>query len=156
MGGISESGFVIRQGAGEDGGPAGVFAGRVTSQNNGGFASVRTRNLEPPLDLGAFEGLQLRVKGDGMRYKLIIRCDAGWDSVGYTQGFNTQPGEQIRKTTSDGLAGCAVSVGAFLPLCTLARCPGTPPCGTTPPAGNSCSLAHWPATLPLCCFCPAT
>lgn len=94
MGGISESGFVIRQGAGEDGGPAGVFAGRVTSQNNGGFASVRTRNLEPPLDLGAFEGLQLRVKGDGMRYKLIIRCDAGWDSVGYTQGFNTQPGWQ--------------------------------------------------------------
>ena len=96
MGGISESGFVVRQGAGEDGGPAGVFAGRVTTQNNGGFASVRTRNLEPALDLDAFEGLQLRVRGDGMRYKLIIRCDPGWDSVGYTQGFDTQPGEQIR------------------------------------------------------------
>lgn len=38
-------------GAGEDGGPAGVFAGNVTTANNGGFASVRCRNIEPPLDL---------------------------------------------------------------------------------------------------------
>lgn len=41
----------LHAGAGEDGGPAGVFAGNVTSANNGGFASVRCRNAEPPLDL---------------------------------------------------------------------------------------------------------
>lgn len=92
MGGISESGFAIRQGAGEDGGPCGVFGGNVTSANNGGFASVRTRNLEPPLDLSGADGLELRVKGNGLRYKLILRCDNGWDTVGYTGYFDTQPG----------------------------------------------------------------
>lgn len=43
-------------GAGEGGGPCGVFAGSVTTANNGGFASVRTRNLEPPLDLSGGVG----------------------------------------------------------------------------------------------------
>ena len=38
-------------GLGEDGGLVGVFSGLVTSANNGGFASVRSRNLSPPLDL---------------------------------------------------------------------------------------------------------
>ncbi|KAL4444961.1 hypothetical protein ABPG77_004011 [Micractinium sp. CCAP 211/92] len=94
MGGISESGFAIRQGVGEDGGPCGVFAGSVTTANNGGFASVRTRNLEPPLDLSGYNGIELRVKGDGKRYKLIIRDSAGWDTVGYTASFDTQPGWQ--------------------------------------------------------------
>lgn len=42
---------LLHAGAGEDGGPAGVFAGNVTTANNGGFASVRCRNIEPPLDL---------------------------------------------------------------------------------------------------------
>lgn len=91
MGGVSQSGFFVQQGAGEHGGPAGLFAGNVTSDNNGGFASVRTRNLEPPLDLGAYEGLELRLKGDGLRYKCVIRCDSGWDSVVYTTSFDTQP-----------------------------------------------------------------
>jgi hypothetical protein len=141
-------------GAGEAGGPAGVFSGTTTTANNGGFASVRTRNAEPPLDLGgearpawplpchafwaaavpcvlgcrramrsglppalaplschavltanppglppcpghpAYEGLELRLKGDGQRYKLILRCSPGWDTVGYTASFPTQPGWQ--------------------------------------------------------------
>jgi Complex I intermediate-associated protein 30 (CIA30) len=40
MGGVSESGFEIRAGAGEAGGPAGVFSGAVSTSNSGGFASV--------------------------------------------------------------------------------------------------------------------
>jgi hypothetical protein len=90
MGGVSQSNFSIIQGAGEDGGPAGVFAGNVTTANNGGFASVRCRNIEPPLDLSAYEGLELQVKGNGLRYKCIIRTDPGWDAVGYTLAFDTQ------------------------------------------------------------------
>jgi Complex I intermediate-associated protein 30 (CIA30) len=31
------------------------------TENNGGFASVRTRNIEPAADLAAYEGLALRV-----------------------------------------------------------------------------------------------
>lgn len=48
----------------------------------------------PPCTPAAYEGLELRIKGDGKRYKLIIRCDPGWDSVGYTKSFDTQPGGQ--------------------------------------------------------------
>ncbi|KAL3146124.1 hypothetical protein ABBQ38_015471 [Trebouxia sp. C0009 RCD-2024] len=40
MGGVSQSGFEVRQGAGEGGQPSGVFSGQVSSSNNGGFASV--------------------------------------------------------------------------------------------------------------------
>lgn len=60
-----------------------AFTGDVSVANNGGFASVRSRNFEPPLDLGAYEGIELRVKGDGQRYKLILRCEPGWDSISY-------------------------------------------------------------------------
>ena len=40
MGGVSESGFAVVSGAGQDGQPAGIFSGLVSSSNNGGFASV--------------------------------------------------------------------------------------------------------------------
>ena len=45
---------------------------------------VRTRNFEPSLDLGAYGGLGLRVKGDGLRYKCTVRTDTNWDGIGYT------------------------------------------------------------------------
>jgi hypothetical protein len=44
---------------------------------------VRCKNFEPSLDLAAYEGLRLRLLGNGLRYKCIIRTDAGWDGVGY-------------------------------------------------------------------------
>jgi len=44
---------------------------------------VRTRNLEPAADLGAFEGISLRVKGNGLRFKCIIRIDANWDGIAF-------------------------------------------------------------------------
>jgi hypothetical protein len=42
--------------------------GVVSTDNSGGFASVRCRNWEPPLDLGAYEGVRLRLRGDGQRW----------------------------------------------------------------------------------------
>lgn len=93
MGGVSSSGFEVRQGAGENGGPGGVFAGNVTTANNGGFASTRTRNLSPALDLSGYDGFELRVRGDGQRYKFVVKTDLGWDGVGYTSSFDTKAGE---------------------------------------------------------------
>eukprot|EP00884_Botryococcus_braunii_P010727 jgi/Botrbrau1/19656/Bobra.0003s0021.2 len=93
MGGVSESGFEVRAGAGERGGPAGVFSGAVSTSNSGGFASVRCRNMEPRLDLSSYEGIALRIKGDGLRYKAILRTDTGWDSISYCRSFDTKPGE---------------------------------------------------------------
>ncbi|KAI8474181.1 MAG: complex I intermediate-associated protein 30-domain-containing protein [Monoraphidium minutum] len=94
MGGVSESGLALVPGAGEGGAPALVFRGTVSTDNNGGFASVRCRNWEPALDLGAYAGLRLRLRGNGLRYKLIVRTDSGWDGIGYTASFDTADGWQ--------------------------------------------------------------
>ncbi len=66
-----------------------IFSGNVSTDNNGGFASVRTRNLVPPLNLSDYEGIELRVIGDGKRYKFITRCEGKWDGVGYCYSFDT-------------------------------------------------------------------
>src|SRR6476469_9159386 len=82
MGGTSESSIVLTDNTA-------IFTGNVSTANSGGFASVRTRNFDPPLNLTGFSGLQLRVKGDGKRYKLIVRSEAKWDGIGYCYSFDT-------------------------------------------------------------------
>jgi hypothetical protein len=82
MGGVSASSF---QSAPE----GAIFSGEVSVANSGGFASVRTRNFEPPLNLVGSTGLTLRVKGDGKRYKFLIRDGDSWDSVAYACSFDT-------------------------------------------------------------------
>lgn len=89
MGGVSQSTFLIDATGSEDGGPAGIFKGVVSTANNGGFTSIRTKNFDVPEDLSAYDGLRLEVKGDGHRYKLIIRTSADWDTIGYTASFDT-------------------------------------------------------------------
>ncbi|XP_057544675.1 protein HIGH CHLOROPHYLL FLUORESCENCE PHENOTYPE 173, chloroplastic [Amaranthus tricolor] len=93
MGGVSESTFIIDPKGGENGGAVGIFRGNVSTANNGGFTSVRTRNFPVPEDLSAYDGLELRLKGDGRRYKLIVRTSSDWDTVGYTASFDTVGGQ---------------------------------------------------------------
>jgi hypothetical protein len=82
MGGVSQSGLSpTEQGA--------LFSGVVSTDNSGGFASVRTRNFEPSLDLQDYTGIELRVRGDGNRYKFILRDETRWDGVGYSHSFDT-------------------------------------------------------------------
>jgi hypothetical protein len=84
MGGMSQSQMLTS--------PAGgVFSGNVSTNNSGGFVSVRTRNFEPALDLSRATGLRLRLKGDGQRYKFLLRSDVGWDSVAFAASFDTVP-----------------------------------------------------------------
>eukprot|EP00898_Chlorokybus_atmophyticus_P008474 jgi/Chlat1/8628/Chrsp86S00660 len=97
MGGVSESALRVvrdyegeKEGGGDKPTSVAVFGGVVRTENRGGFASVRTKNYEPALDLSAYDGIALRVKGDGMRYKFIIRCDTNWDGVSYCRSFDTQ------------------------------------------------------------------
>ena len=82
MGGVSQSQIKLADGKA-------IFAGVVSTENNGGFASVRTRNFEPPMNLAGYEGIELRVTGDGKRYKFITRCEGKWDGVGYCYSFDT-------------------------------------------------------------------
>ncbi|WP_218079311.1 CIA30 family protein [Anthocerotibacter panamensis] len=84
MGGVSESKLLVVEGGA-------LFTGRVSTANSGGFASVRTRDFNPRLDLSRFSGIALRVKGDGQRYKFLLRTDERWDSVAYSASFDTVP-----------------------------------------------------------------
>lgn len=84
MGGVSEGGLVMEK---EN---IALFQGNVSLENNGGFASVRTI----PLDyaLAEYEGLRLRVLGDGKVYKLRVHTDGYFDGVAYQTDFQTQAG----------------------------------------------------------------
>lgn len=93
MGGVSVSSIESMEREGEGGRPAMVFRGQVSIDNSGGFASVRSKNFDPPLDVSAFNGIELRVKGDGQRYKVILRTEPGWDSVCYCYSFDTRKGQ---------------------------------------------------------------
>jgi len=88
MGGVSESGIhLVEQVA--------LFAGNVSTENSGGFASVRTRNFDSPLNLSQYDGIELRVKGDGKRYKFILRTETKWDGIAYSYSFDTVSNEWI-------------------------------------------------------------
>jgi uncharacterized protein YbjT (DUF2867 family) len=82
MGGVSQSGMQLVEGTA-------LFAGNVSTDNSGGFASVRTRNFDTPINLAEYEGVELRVRGDGKRYKFFIRTEARWDGVAYSYSFDT-------------------------------------------------------------------
>ena len=45
------------------------LAGEVSAAHGGGFASARTRDADPPWDLTPYDGIRLRLRGDGQRYK---------------------------------------------------------------------------------------
>jgi uncharacterized protein YbjT (DUF2867 family) len=82
MGGVSVSNFQILE-------KTAVFAGNVSTASSGGFASVRTKNFSPVIDLSGYTGVRLRVKGDGQRYKIFLRTESIWDGVGYSCSFDT-------------------------------------------------------------------
>ncbi len=88
MGGISASSFQMQS-------DAALFTGNVSTENSGGFASVRTRNFDPPLNLTGHSGIELRLKGDGQRYKFLVRDEDSWDSLAYTYSFDTVPNQWI-------------------------------------------------------------
>lgn len=82
MGGISASRLRLTESG------TGVFEGDVSLANNGGFASIR--RPVGPLDLRAFRGVVLRVRGDGQRYRLRLRTDNRFDGIAWQAGFATR------------------------------------------------------------------
>ncbi len=69
--------------------PAGhaVFEGVVSLDNNGGFASVRSR--AGALGAPGIVAYVLEVRGDGKRYKLNLRIDDAFYGVNYQAAFDT-------------------------------------------------------------------
>jgi Complex I intermediate-associated protein 30 (CIA30) len=84
MGGVSESGLQIVNGRA-------FFKGNVSIDRGGGFASIRTQNFNPPLDLSNYQGISLKVRGSGagQRYKLFLRPSEQWDGISYGYSFDT-------------------------------------------------------------------
>lgn len=82
MGGVS-SGRMTRTADG-----TAAFEGRVSLENNGGFASVRSRSQQ--IDLSEYAGLRVRVRGDGRRYKINLKTDTSFDGLLYRVAFDTQ------------------------------------------------------------------
>ena len=100
----------------------GVFAGVVSLENNGGFASVRA-SLENT-DLSEYDGLTVRVLGDGKRYRLRLRTDKRFDGVAYQAIFNTTgEGWQVVVCPDRGGGGVGESsAGAVVPAKPVAVC----------------------------------
>ena len=84
MGGVSSSKFFINP----DG--TATFSGTVSPDNNGGFASARAPIIN---DFKDFEGVTIRVKGDGNIYSLRFRTDTNFDGISYQAKFKTESGE---------------------------------------------------------------
>ncbi len=82
MGGLSKSKFIL-----SDSNTA-IFSGNVTLENNGGFASTRTKAMQFQLD--GFKGILIRVKGDGKKYQFRIRTNDRFDGVSYGYQFETK------------------------------------------------------------------
>lgn len=88
MGGVSES--FVKAESGDL-----VFGGMTRTENRGGFCSIRTKDFEKPINLDAFDGIRLRVKGDGQRYKMIVRCERKWDGLANCLSFDTVKDEWV-------------------------------------------------------------
>lgn len=83
MGGISRSEIVF------SGNGTATFQGTLSLDNNGGFASTRTKPR--PYGLDGYAGLLVRIRGDGNDYQLRIRTDDRFDGISYRSRFATQP-----------------------------------------------------------------
>jgi len=70
-----------------------LFHGRLSLENNGGFASSRRRPRT--YDLAGFEGVAFQVKGDGGRYQFRIRMGDKFDEIAYRAEFATVAGKWL-------------------------------------------------------------
>ena len=75
-----------------------TFAGSLSPENNGGFASTRASlTVTPPADAKA---VRLRVRGDGKVYQFRVRTDANWDGPAYRHTFQTEQAAAQNETDS--------------------------------------------------------
>ena len=108
MGGVSRSRMIPQE-------RFASFQGTLSLENNGGFASVRSPELDERLE--NVDSIRLKVRGDGRTYQLSIRTDRVFDGVRYRTSFDTEEGvwEEV-----------VLSLGYFSPT-RRGRCvPGTP------------------------------
>ncbi|WP_267176483.1 CIA30 family protein [Marinicella marina] len=88
MGGRSDSEMAMQN-------DAALYTGKVSLENNGGFASVR---MIWPFELADTKDqpkvVRLNVKGDGKSYQLRLRTNRGFDGAAYSYQFDTIKDQQ--------------------------------------------------------------
>ena len=88
MGGLSQ-GTIALNSAGN-----GLFTGTVTTENNGGFSSVRLTNIDT--NVSKFEHITLKLKGDGKDYQFRIKANSS-QRFSYISTFKTSGKWEIIK-----------------------------------------------------------
>ena len=86
MGGISNSKFQLNNSGN------GIFQGNVSTENNGGFASVRC--IMDEVNIEEATALRIKVKGDGKNYQFRIKNKTS-DYFSYITTFSTSGEWQI-------------------------------------------------------------
>ena len=81
MGGLSQSEIVLSDSS------TAVFQGTISLENNGGFSSTRTNPRF--YNLAGYDGIILRLKGDGKKYQFRLRMDDRFDGISYRYLFKT-------------------------------------------------------------------
>jgi NADH dehydrogenase [ubiquinone] 1 alpha subcomplex assembly factor 1 len=81
MGGISQSEIIMTDDS------TAIFQGILSLENNGGFASARTNSSD--YKLAGYDGIIVRIKGDGRTYQLRLRTDDRFDGISYRSEFQT-------------------------------------------------------------------
>lgn len=87
MGGLSQSEIVLT------GSNTALFQGTVSLENNGGFASTRT--IAQQYNLAGYDGIIVRLKGDGKKYQFRLRMDDHFDGISYRYHFKTDTNKWI-------------------------------------------------------------
>ena len=87
MGGISDGRFKITDNKTME------FYGTLSLENNGGFASVRSRPTKDNLKAG--DSVAVRVRGDGREYSLNLYVPRDSGRYSFRQTFKTKKGEWI-------------------------------------------------------------
>ena len=71
------------------------FTGDLSLENNGGFSSIRQR---VDMDLSEYQGIRVRVRGDGRTYQLRLESDARFRNrwaVSFSGDIPTVAGEWV-------------------------------------------------------------
>lgn len=85
MGGVSTAQGLIQDGTL-------TFAGNISLENNGGFSSIR-RQFDQ--SLASFDGLRVRLRGDGRSYLFRMNDFTNGRNVSHEQPFATVAGEWV-------------------------------------------------------------
>lgn len=70
-----------------------LFSGNLSLENNGGFASYRSPWAE--MDLSQFEGIEIRVRGDGRTYGFSLNSDQRWWRPNHKFTFSSSSGQWL-------------------------------------------------------------